>query len=124
MNKQLLTLAALLFAAIPTAHADETGLASIHEMRHEKGRRVCMTEHFHDGSGTGKTRKAAEEAAKESWVSFTVFEYGTDWGSYTLASSQTMECSNIGDGYSCATQARPCKRYVKPSANSAQSASR
>ena len=38
------------------------------------------------------------------------WEYGTAWGSYRLAASKTMECSQNGATWSCTTQARPCKR--------------
>lgn len=109
MHKQLATIAILFCAAMP-AQAQETGLASIHEWRKESGRRLCMSDHFHDGAGNGKSRKQAEDAAKRSWISFTVFEYGPAWGQYALAGSKKLDCSQGANGWSCATTARPCKR--------------
>lgn len=111
MNKQLALIAMIMIGAAP-AKADETGLATIHDWKNEPGRRICMSEHFHDGSGTGATRKEAEAAARSSWISFTIFEYGTDWGSYALAAGAKMECGNAsGQSWSCATSARACKKY-------------
>jgi hypothetical protein len=114
MNKQLAFLAMMMIGAASSAvKADDSGLASIHDWKNESGRRVCMSDHFHDGSGTGATRKDAEAAARSSWVSFTIFEYGTDWGSHALAASQKMECGNAsGQTWSCATSARPCKKHT------------
>ena len=113
MNTQLALIAMILIGAAPAAKADDSGLASIHDWKTEPGRRVCMSDHFHDGSGTGATRKEAEAAARSSWVSFTIFEYGTDWGSYALAASQKMECGNAsGQTWSCAASARPCRRHT------------
>lgn len=109
MKKQFAAIALLACAAMP-AKADETGLASIHEWKKESGRRICMSEHFHDGAGSGKTRKEAEAAARSSWMSFTVFEYGTNWGSYELAASKKIDCVQNAGGWSCATTARACKR--------------
>lgn len=104
-------------AQITPVQADETGLATLHQWKHEKGRRLCMRDHFHDGNGTGKTRKIAEDAAKRSWMEFTVFEYGRDWGSYKRSASKTMDCRQStvsAKSWTCSTSARPCKAYTKP----------
>ncbi len=112
MTKLLPLFAMMMIAGAPAVKADDSGLASIHDWRNESGRRVCMSDHFHDGTGSGQTRQQAEAAAKSSWTSFTVFEYGTDWGSYSLAGSQTMDCSNSGaHAWSCSTSARPCRYH-------------
>jgi hypothetical protein len=104
----------VLCAGMPVAKADETGLASIHDQRFESGRRVCMSEHFHDGTGTGATRKQAEAAARSSWADFTSFEYGSTWASYDLSGSKSMSCSQMGGNqWSCSTSARPCKRAAR-----------
>ena len=132
MNKQLAFLAMMMIgAASSAAKADDTGFASIHDWKNEKGGRVCMSDHFHDGNGAGPTREAAEAAARSSWVSFTIFEYGTDWGSYKLAASPKMECGNASSqAWSCATSARPCKKHsgarvvTKKPARRSRSASR
>jgi len=110
MNRQLALIAmTMMIGAGSAAKADDSGLASIHAWKNEPGRRVCMADHFHDGSGSGKTQKDAEAAAQSSWRSFTIFEYGTDWGSYKLSVSQKMECGKSGEGWSCSTSSRPCK---------------
>lgn len=90
--------------------ADDTGFAYIHDMKPEKGRRICMTDHYHDGAGKGGTREEAEKSAKSSWASFTIFEYGSDWGSYELASTAKMDCSQSGGAWNCNTSAKPCKK--------------
>jgi hypothetical protein len=108
--KKVFLLAATLFAAASvSAHAEDDGLATIHEWRKEGGR-ICMSDHFHDGSGNGQTRKAAEASAVSSWASFTAFEYSNRWASYALAGSRKMDCSqNGGDSWTCNVTARPCK---------------
>jgi hypothetical protein len=109
MMKEIVLASVLLVAAAIAARADETGLASIHDWRKESGK-VCMSEHFHDGSGVGETRKAAEANAAASWASFTVLEYGSTWGSYALSSSKKMDCKQQGaKEWSCAVTSRPCK---------------
>lgn len=104
-------------SAITTAAADETGLAGIHDWRKE-GARTCLSDHFHDGAGVGPNRKAAEANAIASWSSFTVLEYGTNWGAYGLAASKKMDCTqDFASQWSCDVTARPCKgaqRVVSP----------
>ena len=116
MKKLLLAVMPIaLCAAVPAARADETGLAAIHEMRYEHGHKICMSDHFHDGSGNGQTRKQAESAAIGSWASFTSFEYGSSWGSYALAADRKMDCHENGaKAWACLTTARPCMRYAGP----------
>ena len=96
--------------AVPPATADdETGLAGIHEQRRE-GNRICMSSHFHSGSSSGhKTRKEAEAAAVRDWAGFTAWEYGLAWGSYRLAASKSMNCTQSGRSWGCQVEARPCK---------------
>jgi len=124
MKKLFALTAALLLAWTPLSHADETGFASIHALKKEKGRRVCMSSHFHYGSGAGATRKAAKKAARQAWIDFTTFEYGGSWGLYKLAASKTMKCETIAARWQCATSARPCKRQIKPAKRQMRSASR
>lgn len=83
-----------------------------------------MTDHFHDGNGSGKTRKEAQAAAQKSWIEFTAFEYGGVWGSYKLAESKSEDCTNIAKKWTCIISARPCKSYVKSSKKISESASR
>ena len=54
-------IAGLSLAALP-ALAQSSGLEGLHDQRHEGGR-VCFSDHFHDGSGSGANRKQAEVAA-------------------------------------------------------------
>ena len=94
---------------IPTASADETGLASMHEWRRERGR-ICMSDHWHYGSsGSQRSRNAAQRAAIRSWVDFTNLEYGTVWARWGRAASKRMTCSPSGTGWNCDAEARPCK---------------
>jgi hypothetical protein len=124
MKKSLILTSILLFAAARPVVAEDTGLASIHDLKYETGRRVCMSDHFHDGNGSGATRKEAEAAAKKSWIEFTAFEYGGVWGNYKLAESKSADCTEVAEKWTCAISARPCKRYVKPTDDVSQSASR
>ncbi len=132
MMKEVLLGSVLLVGAAFCARAGETGLASIHEWRREAGK-ICMSGHFHDGAGTGKTRKEAEAKAIGSWVSFTDLEYGSTWASYNLSSSKKMECTQNGSQeWSCSVSSRPCRpagvtsvrrRGVKPKVRRSSSGS-
>jgi hypothetical protein len=96
-------------AASPAAVAQESGLAGMHTWV-RVGRKTCMLDHFHDGSGSGATRSQAERAAIRAWTDFTAWEYGSHWGRYGLAVSKSMSCSG-GGGWSCSVSARPCRPY-------------
>ena len=78
----------LLLASAPAVLADDTGLAYSHDLRKERGR-LCMADHWHSGSGEGRTKAAARAAAIRSWADFTNFEYGTAWAHFSRAASQT-----------------------------------
>jgi len=89
--------------------AQEFGLADMHDQRVEGGR-VCMTDHFHNGSSNGqRSRKAAETAAQQSWIDFTALEYGSAWASVRIAASRGMKCTQSGSTWSCDFEARPCR---------------
>ena len=125
MRQKVIILAAMLAAfSCSAAAADETGLAEIHDQAAAKGRRICMTDHFHDGSGQGATRKEAEAKAVQSWIDFTAWEYGSTWGSFQTAEAKTTNCSEAGGQWSCSTSARPCKRDTRPARAHSQSARR
>lgn len=117
MRKAVWLAAFCAMAISKPANADETGLAGMHDWRKE-GARTCLSGHFHDGTGKGQNRKAAEARAVASWSSFTVLEYGTTWGSYALAANKKMDCTQNGASlWSCEVSARPCKtaeRIVAP----------
>ncbi|MDQ8698208.1 hypothetical protein [Hyphomicrobium sp. LHD-15] len=104
-----LTLAAMIFAAgLAPATADQTGFASMHNQA-RVGNKMCFTDHYHYGSGSGSTKAAAEKDAIGSWASFTDFEYGSDWARYSKAVRKKMSCSQSGSGYSCQVEALPCR---------------
>lgn len=100
--------AALVAASAGAALADDTGFASMHDLRREKGR-TCMSDHWHYGSGSGATKAAAQRDAISSWQSFTALEYGSDWASFARASGKRMSCSPSGGGVDCQIEARPCR---------------
>jgi len=94
---------------ISSASADETGLASMHALRRERGR-VCMSDHWHYGSsGQQRSRRSAQRAAIRSWQDFTDLEYGSNWARFSRAASRKTSCSRSGGGWSCNVEARPCK---------------
>lgn len=88
--------------------ASAQGLEFLHSHRVEGGR-VCFADHFHAGSSSGETsRAAAERAAIASWVGFTALEYGNLWGRWSLAASKSVNCSR-SVGWGCQVEARPCR---------------
>jgi len=104
-------LLATLGSLVP-ANAQETGLAAIHSWV-PVGRKTCMETHSHDGNGTGKTKKVAEQAAIRSWESFTIWEYGPPWGRYAASESKRLACDVAADkSFSCQVTSRPCVTKV------------
>jgi len=94
---------------VAAARADETGLASMHAWRRERGR-ICMSDHWHYGSsGTQRSRRTARRAAIRSWQDFTDLEYGSSWARWSRAASKRMGCSRSGGSWSCDVEARPCR---------------
>jgi hypothetical protein len=98
-----------LLAGFTAVLADDTGLAYSHTLRKERGR-LCMADHWHSGSGEGRTKAAARKAAIRSWADFTNFEYGTVWARFSLAASQTTRYTKADNGWSAAVDGRPCRR--------------
>jgi hypothetical protein len=98
----------LLLASAPAVLADDTGLASMHDLRKERGR-LCMADHWHSGSGEGRTRAAARSAAIRAWAEFTDFEYGSSWAHFSVAASQSTRFSKAANGWSADVDARPCR---------------
>lgn len=89
--------------------ADETGFASAHDWRKERGL-TCMADHWHYGSSSGHgTRAAAEKAAIASWSSFTDFEYGSNWARWSKAGSKKASCKQGASGWECSVEARACR---------------
>jgi hypothetical protein len=102
-------LAGLMIAAVAApAAADQTGFAAMHNMARVGGK-MCMTDHYHYGSGQGANKKAAERAAIGSWQSFTDFEYGSDWARFSKAVGKRISCSQSSSGVDCQVEARPCR---------------
>jgi hypothetical protein len=107
--KSALAAAAVLTCAVP-ALADQTGLDTIHAQQRERGK-LCMSDHYHYGSSSGKaTKAAATSAAVASWSDFTDFEYGSDWAHWGLAASKSVACSGSGGTWGCDINARPCRK--------------
>jgi hypothetical protein len=99
----------VLVGAGAVGQAEETGVAEIHTWV-KVGRKTCLADHFHSGSGSGSMRPQAEKQAIQSWADFTAWEYGSTWGRYSLAASKKMTCER-GDGWSCYVEARPCRPF-------------
>lgn len=100
-------IAVLAAVAAPVA-ADETGLAASHDWRREGGR-TCFVDHYHYGSGSGASRKAATNDAVGSWSSFTDLEYGSNWARFSRAASKSIKCAPSSSGWDCNIEARPCR---------------
>lgn len=100
----------LLLLALPTgaSFADDTGFASMHSMT-KSGGRSCFTDHFHAGSGSGKTKKAAFNAALKDWWSYTAGEYGSDWAHWRKSASKGIKYTKTETGWSATIESRPCK---------------
>ena len=105
---RVILMAVALGAGLAPAMADQTGLASMHDMARVGGK-MCMTDHYHYGNGDGRTKAAAQKEAISSWQSFTDFEYGSDWARFSRAASKGITCTRGGGGFDCQLQARPCK---------------
>ena len=93
-----------------TAWSQGTGIAGIHAWV-KVGRKTCMLDHYHDGSGNGPARAQAERAAIRAWAEFTAWEYGNSWGNFGNAASKSVNCTRDAGGWNCAVQARPCRPY-------------
>ncbi|MCP4936945.1 MAG: hypothetical protein GY927_22750 [bacterium] len=105
------TIFSLLISA--PASATDTGVASmLHTLRSEKAQ-VCLVGHFHYGKSPRAfpSRDKAYKTAVNHWVTFTVAEYGTDWGHYNRASHRSANCEKASrTSWTCKVQARPCRK--------------
>lgn len=95
-------------ASLASAQADDTGLAYSHTLRKEGGR-LCMADHYHSGSGEGRSKATAKKAAIRSWAGFTNFEYGTVWARWSRAKSKSTRYTKEAVGWSATVEARPCR---------------
>lgn len=89
---------------------DTTGLENIHTLK-RVGRKLCMIDHYHYGTGDSKKSKAlALKSAKRGWADFVSMEYGSAWARFSLAGSKGAKCTKQGRrGYHCSIEARPCR---------------
>lgn len=104
----VVALGSVLCATSLPAVADDTGFAYMHDIRKERGR-SCMSDHYHYGSGTGRTLAAAQRDAIGSWASFTALEYGSDWARWGRAAGKAQNCTKEPSGFNCSISARPCR---------------
>ena len=101
-------LALMLGMGAGAVQAQDTGLDALHS-KVRVGGKLCMADHFHDGSGSGSTRATAERAAIRAWIDFTAWEYGRRWGSFGASVSKRVSCSGGAGSYSCNVSSRPCR---------------
>lgn len=100
--------AGVLVAGASTLPLSAQGLLDLHDLRVEGGRQ-CIVGHFHQGSGSGTTKQAAEISAMNSWGDFTAWEYGREWGNFRISASRSMSCAPGLSGWTCNADARPCR---------------
>jgi hypothetical protein len=102
---------ALIATSVPVAAIAQevSGLAAMHDMRREKGK-LCMSDHWHSGSGVGPSKAAAQKSAIRSWIDFTDLEYGGRWASFANAAGKNISYSKETNGWSASVEARPCYR--------------
>lgn len=99
-----------LVATSDGAVASETGVAQALHSLQRVGGRTCLVDHFHDGSGNGRSRHAAMNAAVSAWAGFTSWEYGSSWGRYALANRKSANCTReTSGGWNCTISAIPCR---------------
>lgn len=85
------------------------GLSELHS-KVIVGKKICFADHYHSGSSNGQSsREAAEKAAIRSWVDFTSWEYGRQWGDFWTAVGRRIKCGGSGNNWSCDVEARPCR---------------
>lgn len=106
---RFMAIASLLALTAQPGEAQE--LSDLHAQHRERGL-ICMIDHFHYGSSSGKASKAlATRAAIQSWADFVYFEYGSAWASWARSGTKSMNCTNGGAGnWGCDVNARPCRR--------------
>ncbi|MFM7084686.1 MAG: hypothetical protein ACKOW3_06760 [Hyphomicrobium sp.] len=97
-----------LFVFSSPSLGDDTGFADMHDLRREGGK-LCQVDHYHYGSGSGPTKKAAMSSAITSWADFTALEYGSDWARFYRAANRSSSCSKSGSEVTCSVEARPCR---------------
>lgn len=104
-----LALAIATTAVFPlAAMADETGLASSHDLV-KVGGRLCFADHWHSGAGDGATKEKARAVAIRSWADFVDLEYGSSWARFSVAAGARTTYTKAENGWSASVEARPCR---------------
>jgi hypothetical protein len=98
----------LALAAPLSALADETGLASSHDLV-KSGGRLCFADHVHSGSGDGATKDKARAVAIRAWADFVDLEYGSSWARFSLAAGAKTSYVKEASGWNATVEARPCR---------------
>jgi hypothetical protein len=110
VRRSLLIAAALMAAGATSAAAQGLDLSGIHDQVRVGGK-ICMKDHFHNGSSSSMpSKKAAEMEAIRVWQDFTAWEYGRRWGNFRMAESKGVKCDGAGNSWGCQVAARPCRR--------------
>lgn len=95
--------------ALPAqAFADETGLASSHDLV-KSGGRLCFADHVHSGSGDGASKEGARSAAIRAWADFVDLEYGSSWAHFSVAAGAKTKYIKAEKGWNATVEARPCR---------------
>lgn len=81
--------------------------------RKKKWRKVlfCQGDHLHYGASESfKSKRSAMRDAIESWRSFTVFEYGSEWGNWRISVNKSVKCTRSNKLWQCNIQSTPCRK--------------
>lgn len=105
-------MAAVFFLPMITVIPEAGAISWSKQMPDGKVCRVLLGEpHVHAANGAMPDKTAAQRKAIRDWSSFTVFEYGRSWGSWSHAIGHSMTCMNDTDAgvWRCRAEAQPCK---------------
>lgn len=92
---------AVTFLTISDAEAGRKGRMALY----------CQGDHLHYGSSNVfRSKRQAFKDAIESWASFTVFEYGSEWGHWRLSKNKKVNCKKGSEGWKCSIESTPCRR--------------
>lgn len=109
MRTAILLVSAGLVLTPALVHAQDSGMAGMHDQQREGGK-MCFTDHYHWGNGTGDTKTSAQKAAIRSWIDFTSLEYGNRWASFANSASKKTSYTKEAKGWSATVESRPCRR--------------
>ena len=68
----------------------------------------CWVDHYHHGSGSASSKNRARRKAIASWQGFTSWEYGKEWGYFSLAKNRRVKCIGSSGSFTCEASAIPC----------------